>query len=1837
MSDAANPNPNVAALLARIAELEQQLAQSQAALEATQAQASVSAGVVTGDRAAPAAAPNWPIEIAKSDLDFVLITRLSDDALLEVSHYFYQITDYTPAEIQHQTLASLNLWADPAEWQRCKQQLQAAGLVEHYELQFRLKSGEVRVGVLSARVFDDRGEPRILSILRDLTELKRAIASLDTSEALFQAVTHPTDQFLFVRSLETGAFLYVSPAYETIWGQTCDSLYQNSAAWMAQIHPSDRSIVTRSLEEQFANQSTVREYRIIRPDGDIRWISAQIQIMGDRDGRPSYVIGNATDITRQKQQAQSFQQHEQMMAATPDALALIDTHYTYRLANQTYLDWHQQPRATVLNQPVATLFEPDFFQAIVQPNLQRCFAGAVVRYQHWIDRPKGERCFVEVTYTPYREAGAIAGALVTIRDLTTLQLAEVNLARHQRDLALILQTVAIGIWHLDLSTGDLVTSDECKAHFGLEPTAEFSFQTVFDIIHPNDRARVQTAVNEAIANREEYAIEYQVIWPDGTVHWLSATGHVIYDDAGNSVAMDGITLDISDRKQIETTLQQQAQQEQAFNRVVQTIRQSLDLETIFTTAAREVAELLQLGEAAIVQYRPETACWRHVAAYRRDFHLPDHHDNDIPDRDNPLAERLKRREFVLIANTDTLTDPTNQNMAQTAPGSWLLMPLIVNDTVWGSLSSIKSPEPLSYTEAEIDLIQRIADQVAIAIHQAQLYTQLHANETRFQHLVANLPGVIFRYVLRPDGSHYVAYISPNAAQIWGVDKAAIEQDDQVLWGQVIPEDAAHLQHVLTQAAQTLSPWAVECRVVNPDGHQRWLQGIAQPTQLETGEIAWDGVTLDISDRKTTELALQTSEQQISRILNSIGDGFLTLDREWRFVYLNSKAEQLLHCSREELLGQKAWDHFPEAVDTKMYHHYHWAIAHQQSVAFEDYYPPLATWFEIFAYPFAEGLSVSFRDITQIKQAEQELTRLNNALSYAVEGISRINQQGCYQMVNQAYATTTGYTPEELIGLPWQTTVHPDDHERLAAAFQTMLQTGSVEMEAKGVRKDGTVFYKQVVMIAEYETTEALGQHEFIGHFCFMKDISDRKAAELALRQQRDRERLLGSITRRIRQSLNLSYILRTTVNEVRQFLQTDRVVLYQMETTGSGRIIEESVASGWPTIFGQELYDPCFSATYTDQYFQGRVRCIADINSGEVTQCHADFLRQFGVRANLVVPIRQDRNLWGLLIAHHCQGPRQWSAADIDLLKQLSEQVSIALQQANLYQQAKLELKTRKQAEAELQQFNQHLEQRVQERTAQLIARTTELEALFQAVPDLVFTLAVDGTFVDCKTPDYPLLYRPLSEVLGQTVGDVLPAPVATTLTTAIATTLAAGTLTRIEYPLWINGIERFFEARLVPLPSDQVLVMIRDVTEQKRSEMAIRNQALREVLLRAITQRIRQSLNLEEILATAVTEVREVLQCDRALILYFTSESSASVLQESVSPHFPTLTERYRHDDCFPQTCQAHYKAGAVRALSQAALAQENACIAEFLQIMQIQSKLSAPILLPAATRSPQPQTPADQRLWGLLSIHSCATVRQWTQDEQNLVQRIAAQLAIAIQQSELYTQLQQELQERAIVEAQLRTSLEEKDVLLKEVHHRVKNNLQMVSSLLSLQAGAIDDPAILKLFNDSRSRVRTMALIHERLYQSNNLAQINAAAYFRDLAEDILQSHLTSTQTIHLHLDVSNLEVTLEVALPCGLIANELILNALKYAFADHSAGEIVLRFSLDNNYYYLVIEDNGVGMPQIGQDLMTYIQSSSSLGLQLVYGLTQQLGGTLRLGYQDPATQRGTQFVITFRQTA
>lgn len=216
------------------------------------------------------------------------------------------------------------------------------------------------------------------------------------------------------------------------------------------------------------------------------------------------------------------------------------------------------------------------------------------------------------------------------------------------------------------------------------------------------------------------------------------------------------------------------------------------------------------------------------------------------------------------------------------------------------------------------------------------------------------------------------------------------------------------------------------------------------------------------------------------------------------------------------------------------------------------------------------------------------------------------------------------------------------------------------------------------------------------------DIAECQYGQNLLQQRLEQQRLIMEMSQRIRRSLHLQEILQTTVNEVRHYLQTDRVIIFQFAPSWSGTVAVESVGSAWKAILSTEIYDPCFGQDYIEPFQQGLVTAKPDIYTADIGECHLNLLSGLQVRANLVVPILLGEKLWGLLIAHHCATPRQWQPSEIELLQQLAAQAGIAIQQAALFEQVQTELAERRQMEQALQQLNSQLEQRVSDRTTEL-------------------------------------------------------------------------------------------------------------------------------------------------------------------------------------------------------------------------------------------------------------------------------------------------------------------------------------------------------------------------------------------------------------------------------------------------------------------------------------------------------------------------------------------------------
>jgi PAS domain S-box-containing protein len=358
------------------------------------------------------------------------------------------------------------------------------------------------------------------------------------------------------------------------------------------------------------------------------------------------------------------------------------------------------------------------------------------------------------------------------------------------------------------------------------------------------------------------------------------------------------------------------------------------------------------------------------------------------------------------------------------------------------------------------------------------------------------------------------------------------------------------------------------------------------------------------------------------------------------------------------------------------------------------------------------------------------------------------------------------------------------------------------------------------------------------------EVTRRQRAEAILRQQTERERLVNQIAQHIRESLELDEVLTTTVAEVREFLQADRVLIYRLWEDGTGSAITETVLPEYTKILGETFPEEVFPREYHQAYSLGKTRAIANVEQADVESCLADFVKQFGVKAKLVVPILQENReadkqrdsktpasppyLWGLLIAHQCDRTRVWESWEIELMKQLATQVAIAIQQSELYKQ--------------LQTLNAELEHRVQQRTQELAKANVSLraeiaerqrtqaalQALITASPRAIFTLDLEGNVK---------IWNPAAErMFGWTEAEVIDHPNPIFLddqleeyNTLQQSILQGTTYTRVELRRFKKdgtAIDIVFSAAPLHDSDDSIngmVAVIADITHQKQQEEQVR------------------------------------------------------------------------------------------------------------------------------------------------------------------------------------------------------------------------------------------------------------------------------------------------------------------------------------------------------------------------------------------------------------------------------
>ncbi len=391
---------------------------------------------------------------------------------------------------------------------------------------------------------------------------------------------------------------------------------------------------------------------------------------------------------------------------------------------------------------------------------------------------------------------------------------------------------------------------------------------------------------------------------------------------------------------------------------------------------------------------------------------------------------------------------------------------------------------------------------------------LRRSERRYRAIVEDQTELVCRFL--PDG--ILTFANEAYCRLLGISQEELVKHSYKMFLLALDKET---KAQLTAAANPEKPvsW-LEHQVILPNGEVRWQRWSNRAIFDDRGQcVEFQAVGQDITARKQLEQALTASEAKLSDILHNAGAAIvrfrLFADLRLQYEFYSHGSETVFGYSAEEFMQEdRLWlscvhpDDFEEIILPAFNNHRY--AEHLITIEYR-FRQKDGSWRWISETSISKRdeeadcwvVTCVATDITNRKRTEEELQEISTALSNAVEGISRLDALGRYVKVNLAYASTLGYPPEELIGQPWQITVHPEDLDRLTTAYQQMVDTGKAEVEARGRRKDGTFFYKQIFLLAIYNE-----QKQVTGHYCFMKDISDRKQAELALRQSEARLQLI---------------------------------------------------------------------------------------------------------------------------------------------------------------------------------------------------------------------------------------------------------------------------------------------------------------------------------------------------------------------------------------------------------------------------------------------------------------------------------------------------------------------------------------------------------------------------------------------------------------------------------------------------------------------------------------------------------------------------------------------------------
>ncbi|MEH2164354.1 MAG: GAF domain-containing protein [Nostoc sp.] len=573
-----------------------------------------------------------------------------------------------------------------------------------------------------------------------------------------------------------------------------------------------------------------------------------------------------------------------------------------------------------------------------------------------------------------------------------------------------------------------------------------------------------------------------------------------------------------------------------------------------------------------------------------------------------------------------------------------------------------------------------------------------------------------------------------------------------------------------------------------------------------------------------------------------------------------------------------------------------------------------------------------------------------------------------------------------------------------------------------------------------------------------------------LQEQLDQQKALASVIVRIRESLDLETIFQTTATEVRLLLNADRVAVFQfdLDKDWEGEFVSEDVAPGWTSALQVKVYDHCFGEQFASSYQKGRVQAVADIYNAGLSDCHAAILSKFQVKANLVVPLSRQKELWGLLCIHQCSEARDWKESEIGFIRQIADHLDVAIQQAKHLHEVQLQAAKLAQAVQRDQVIAQIVDKIRLHLDIETIFKTTtqEIRKLLEADRVAIFSFDADwsGNFVAesfaegwtplvgiqsaMSTTGYAYADTYLQQTQGGryldnqtfTANDIYQAGLTDSHVTLLeqfqAKSFATAPILQGDQ-LWgviaayQNTSPRQWQSYEVESLT-KIGTQIGVAVQHHKLLAYAQYQAEQQKTLTSVITRIRESLDLDTIFQTTVTEARKMLQADRVAVFRFDPQKDweGEFISEDVVAECNSVIAEKIYDYCFSENFATLYAQGRVNAIADIFQRKFQACYIQILEKLQVRANLVAPLLKKG-------------ELWGLLCIHQCNAPRDWQPSEIEFASQIAQQLGVALKQDSYLKQVQMQIVQLA--EATEREKAMERQKLLAATIDKIRQSLDI------------------------------------------------------------------------------------------------------------------------------------------------------------------------------------------------